>query len=756
MNINHKKIISALLISIFSNVLISSPTSAETILKSIKIEGNQRVESDTILSYLPLKNGDVIDQSKLDQALKELFATGYFNDVHVYAQGNVVVVKVDENPIINRIAFEGNEKLKDDVIKEEIRLRPREVLSRPKVQDAQQRLLEIYRRMGRFGAKVEPKIIKLDENRVDLVFEINEGAVTYIRKINFIGNKHFNNQKLEQQLQTKRTRWYRFFAVDDVYDPDRFTSDQQALRKFYNDNGFADFRIVSAVAELSPDQKDFFLTFTVEEGDLFKFGKFNIESKLPHVNVDELKASVKFNEGDDYSARLVDQTVIAITNAVGSQGYAFVSVEPKLDKDRTKKAINISFEIKEGPRVYIEKIVFVGNDRTRDEVLRREMQIHEGDAYNSDKIKRAEQYLKDLGYFKTATIETEQGTAPDQARIVVKVEEQSTGELQLAGGYSTLDGPLANVRIIERNFRGTGQVIHSDFTVAKKRQDFDVGIIQPYFLGRNMTASADVFHIRSTRLSSFTNINRGLNLGVGYRLSDYWSQSWGYGFKYEHIGHIAPSASQYIRQQQGHFYNSSLSHTIAYDRRNSRISPTSGYLISLTNTYAGLGGNVNYIRNDLGANWYYPIAEEVVFGLKGAVGAIDRVKKKIRITDSVFLGADSLRGFEYGGLGPRDKKTGDSLGGTRYWTATAETLFPLGLPNEFGIKGAVFTDWGTTWRTAQFGPGIVDTKTPRGSVGVGLAMNLPIGPLRIDYAIPVRRQKFDQTQRILFGFSTNF
>ncbi len=729
---------------------------AETTIKEIKILGNQRVESETVNSYLPLKVGDAFDSAKMDQGLKDLFATGYFTDVHVTQEGQTLVVTVDENPIINRVAYEGNSKLKDDVIQEEVKLRPREVLSRTRIQEAQQRILEIYRRMGRFGAKVDPKIIKLPENRVDLVFEINEGAVTYVRKINFIGNKHFSSKKLEEQLLTKKTRWYRFFAVDDVYDPDRFVSDQQAIRKFYYDNGYPDFRIVASIAELSPDQKDFLLTFTVDEGQLYHFGKIDFVSHIASVKADALKDKVEFSEGDVFSGKMLEKAVNAITDAVGTQGFAFVAVEPKIEKNHETKTAAITFEIKEGPRVYIEKIVIVGNDRTRDDVLRREIALHEGDAYNAAKIKQSERNLKDLQYFKTATIETVQGSAPDQAQLLVKVEEQPTGELGLAGGYSTLDGPLANIRVVERNFRGTGQVVHADFTVAKKRQDFDVGILEPYFLDRNLAASADVFSIRSTRFSAYHQLTKGVNVGLGYKLSTYWLQSWTYGIRHDDVGHISPLASNIIRQQAGKSVISSLAHTVAYDRRDSRVNPTSGYLVSLTNTYAGLGGNVNYLRNELGANWYRALLEDVILGIKGSVGRIDRVQKTIRVVDSVQLGADSLRGFEYGGIGPRDTVTGDSLGGTRFWTSTAEVVFPIGLPTEFGIKGAVFTDVGATWRPGQKNANVVDENAARASAGFGVSWTSPFGPLRIDYAFPLKKKKYDKTQRILFGFSTRF
>jgi len=729
---------------------------AETTIKEIKILGNQRIESETVHSYLPLKVGESFDHAKMDQGLKDLFATGYFTDVQVRQEGSALVITVEENPIINRVAYEGNDKLKDDIIQQEVKLRPREVLSRTRIQEAQQRILEIYRRMGRFGAKVDAKIIKLPENRVDLVFEINEGAVTYVRKINFIGNKHFSNSKLEEQLLTKRARWYRFFAVDDVYDPDRFVGDQQAIRKYYYDNGYPDFRILSAVAELSTDQKDFFLTFTLEEGDLYRFGKIDVVSHIPSVKAENLVRNVQFSEGDIFSGKLIEKSVNVITEAVGTQGYAFVAIEPKIEKNRETKVANITFEIKEGPRVYIEKIEIVGNDRTRDSVIRREIPVYEGDAYNAAKLKQAEKNLKDLQYFKTVNVETEQGSAPDQARLIAKVEEQPTGELGLAGGYSTLDGPLANIRVVERNFMGTGKVLHSDLTVAKKRQDFDVGIVEPYFLGKRLQASADVYSVRSTRFSAYHQITKGVNLGLGYRLSDYWGQGWTYGIRQDHVGHISPFASSIIRQQAGNSIVSSLTHLLSYDRRDSKAAPTSGYILSLSNTYAGLGGNVNYLRHDLGGSVYHSVVEDVIFGLKANTGIIQKIQKTIRVVDSIMLGADSLRGFEYGGLGPRDLATGDPLGGTRYWTTTAEMMFPIGLPTEFGVKGAVFTDAGTTWKPGQTSSTVYDGQSIRSSAGFGIAWTSPFGPLRIDYAIPIKKQRYDRVQRILFGFSTRF
>lgn len=736
--------------------MLASATIAETV-RSIQVTGNKRIEAETVISNLPIKVGDSFDESQMNQALKDLFATGYFADVQIRRSGTILVVEVTENSLINRISFEGNSKLKDDKLLEEVQLRPREVLSRAKIQAAQQRILEIYRRMGRFDATVEPKVIRLEENRVDLVFEINEGEVTYVRKINFIGNKHISSSRLEDQLFTKRARWYRLWASDDVFDQDRFTADQQQLQNYYFDMGYPDFRLVSAVAELSPDHKDFYLTFTLEEGEAYTFGKVDVVSHLKQVNAMELKALVDVKSGDKFSRKQIERTANILNDHVGAYGYAFADIQPRVMKNREKKTVDLVFEVKEGPRVYVERIDIMGNDRTRDEVIRRELNVLEGDAYNATKLKRAEKNLKDLGYFKKVDILTEQGSTPDKARIVVKLEEQPTGEMGVAAGYSTLDGILGNIKFTERNFMGTGRIVHASVTIARRCQEFDVGITDPYFLGYKLEAGVDIFRIRSTRLSHFTSASNGISPHIAYDITEHLSQILTYTLKDERVTNVASDASIFIKQQAGKYMTSSFGQTLIYDRRDSRIDPTSGYVLSLSNVYAGLGGKVNYLHNAVGASWFYSPIEDVVLNVRGKMGDIEKVGNKIiRIVDSVHLGAETFRGFEYGGLGPRDSVSGDSLGATRYWTGTVEALFPIGLPNEFGIKGAVFTDFGSAWKPGQTGPRVLDKRTIRASVGIGLSWTSPFGPLKIDYAIPVKKQKYDQTQRFMFGFSTRW
>ncbi len=746
---------------------LTTGVASADMVKSINVSGNKRIENATILSYIAIKPNQEFSQEDLDAALKALYNTGYFADVKIHQDGSQLMIEIIENSIINKIAFEGNDKLKDDKLKEEVQLNPREVLSRTKIQAAQQRILDIYRRMGRYSATVEPKIIQQSDNRVDLVFEINEGAVTYVRKINFVGNKQISSSHLSKALLTKETHWYSFFATNDTYDPDRFVGDQHFLRQYYIDSGYPDMRIVSAVSELSPDQKDLFLTFTIEEGERYKFGKAEIISAIPSLKPEQLKGSIVFANNDWFSGKKVENSVTALTDKAGASGFAFVTIEPVIEKNVEAKTIDIRFEIKEGPRVYVERIEFKGNDRTRDEVLRREMRIHEGDAYNTTYLKNAEQELNDLGYFKKVEVDTEQGSAPDKAKILVKVEEQSTGEFGVAIGFSTLDRALGNIKYAERNFMGTGRTLHSDLTIAAKKQEFDVGIMDPYFMGYNLQAGADAFHSRSERISSFKEMSTGARFNLGYSLSENWYQNLNYNIKeddikvkHEHNHGGAPNQqpSYYILQQRGKFLNSIIGQSISYDRRNSRREPTAGYSFTLSNDFAGVGGNIGYLRNTIAAGAFYSPMEDVVINMRASIGNIVNTGKKIRVVDCFMLGGESFRGFAYGGIGPRDARTKDELGGTRYWMSTLETVFPIGLPNEFGVKGAVFAEMGSVWRAANKNAAhpIIDHNSPRISAGVGISWDSPFGPLRVDYALYTKKNKGDDTQKLFFGVSRRF
>lgn len=726
------------------------------VVSNISIEGNRRIEGDTILSYIPIKLGDDVNDDIVSESIKILYNTGYFEDVNIKKSGKTLFITLKENPLVNRVAFEGNDKLKDEIIEKEVKIRPREVLSRAKVQNVIQRIMEIYRRMGRFAATVEPKIIKLDENRVDLIFEINEGPTTFIRKILFNGNKAFSSSKLEGSLESKRTRWYNFFTSNDIFDPDRFKVDQENLIRFYGDRGYPMMRVISANAELSDDKKDFFITFTIDEGDLYNFGKVDFDSKIVEVNTDKLKKQVEFSKGDLFSQKQVDKTIDKLTELLGAQGFAFAQVEALFNGNIEEKTIDIVFDIRQGLRAYVERIEVVGNDRTRDYVIRRELAIREGDAYNTSKIKKSERYIRNLGHFKTVNITTKQGSSEDKVILVINVEEQPTGELTFSAGYSTLDGMLAKVGFAERNFRGRGQTVHAEVSAAKKRQEFNLGFIEPYLFGKPLEGSVDVFSTRSTRVSSYTELSKGIQFGLGYRLTEYLYQILNYNLHQDEIKNVSQNSSQLVLDQKGKTVTSSIGQTLIYDRRDSRFETTSGYVLSMSNTFAGVGGDVSYLKNIFSGTVFYSPIESVVTSLKGTFGFMNKTGKKIRISDSFLLGGDSFHGFEYGGIGPRDKKTGDTLGGTRYWVVTPEVLFPLGLPNEFGVKGAVYSDIGSVWRAPQKNINTIDKSSMRASVGAAILWNSPFGPLRIDYAVSLKREKYDKRQQFLFGFSSRF
>ena len=493
-----------------------------TVVQQIRIDGTQRIDPETVQSYMLIKPGEVADADKLDRSLKALFATGLFADVVLRQEGSTLVVRVVENPIINRIAFEGNRRVNEEQLLAEVQLRPRVVYTRTKVQNDVKRIIDLYRRSGRFAATVEPKVIQLPQNRVDLVFEISEGQVTGVQRINFVGNQRFSDGRLREVIQTKESRWWRILSTDDTYDPDRLSFDRELLRKFYLANGYADFRVVSAVAELTPDREGFYITFTIEEGDRYKFRTIDVNSRLRDLNVDDLRRKVTTISGDWYDADKVEGSITALTDAVGSLGYAFVDVRPRINRDRDAKAVDVTYEIQEGPRVYVERINITGNVRTLDKVIRREMKLAEGDALNTSKLRRSRQRIRNLGFFDRVEVNNVPGDQPDRTVVNVEVQEKSTGEISFGVGFSTADGALADVSLRERNLLGRGQDLRLGFTISQRRQEVDLSFTEPYFLDKNLSAGFDVFHITRDfqRESSFDQKNVGFTLRSGYQITE--------------------------------------------------------------------------------------------------------------------------------------------------------------------------------------------------------------------------------------------
>lgn len=747
----------------FWAIILVLPANAQQVndrIDKIVIEGTQRIEDSTVRSYLPVQPGDKMSQENLDKALKSLFGTGLFADVTLRQTGSgTVLVKVRENPVINQIAFEGNEAIKDNELLAEIQLRPRQVFTKTKARDDVSRLYQIYRRNGRFAANIEPKIINLDQNRVNLVFEINEGPLTKIQSIRFVGNQYFSDSELRDEISSSETAWYRFLSSSDRFDPDRLQFDQQLLKRFYLKEGYADFRIVSASSELSKDKKGFFITITLEEGSRYKFGNIKIESKIKNLDDSVLKDHIKVESGDWYNIENVKDTIEKLTKKLEELQYAFVDVRPEINKNTDEKTIDVTFVIKETPPVYVERVNISGNLRTHDNVIRREIKLVEGDPFIRSKLEKSENSVRDLDYFENVSFEVEPGDAPDQKILDVKVSEKSTGEISLGGGFSTADGPLVDLRLSERNFLGKGQRVLFATTIAGERTEFNVSLTEPYFMKRDLSAGVDVFHITRDfqSESSFDQRRTGGGVRLGYPLAEDWRQTLRYRLENNDISDVSQTASIFIREQEGNRLTSAFSQRVSFDNRDSTRFPTKGLRAWLDTEIAGAGGDAKYVSARTGASHYTPLSEGWVFNVFGEVGAIEPYGgEDVQINERFFLGGNSLRGFEQAGVGPRDVSTDDSLGGRRFYRASLELTYPIFfIPEELGIKGHAFTDAGSLFDIEdESGLSITDEASIRASAGIGFSWSSPFGPIRVDLAFPYISEDFDEEENFRFSFGT--
>jgi len=741
------------------------------VVEEVLVQGNQRIEGDTVRSYIGVAVGDRVDSAAVNDALKVLYATGLFADLNIRREGSALVVGVVENPIINRLAFEGNRRIKDETLETEVQHRPRIVYTRSRVQSDVQRIVQVYRRSGRFAATVEPKIIQLPQNRVDLVFEISEGPLTEIQKITFIGNKIFQDGRLRSTISTKEARWYRFFTSADKYDPDRLNFDRELLRRHYLANGYADFRVVSAVAELGRNRADFFITITVEEGERYTFGDIEVSSDLRGVDAEFLRPLVTTSSGETYNADKIEDSIQKLTFELGRLGYAFVDVRPKIERDREGRWIAVNYSIDEGPRVYVDRINIVGNVRTLDRVLRREMRLAEGDAFNAAKLRRSQQRIRGLGFFEKVEVRHEKGRlddkalgaaednfADDRTSITIEVEEQSTGELSFGLGYSSSDKIGGEIGIRERNLLGRGQDLNLTLRLSTRRQDIDLSFTEPYFLNRDVAAGFDLFNRqRDQENIAFERSSTGFTLRVGYPFAERLRHSVRYTLRNDKIEDVDSSASRFIQDQKGTRLTSSIGQTISYDLRDDRFFPTEGYLLRVSQDLAGLGGDVHYLRHVLNYAYYKRLWGEWIGGLSIEEGHILGLGENVSLSDRFFIGGNNFRGFADGGVGPRDTSSLDFLGGTVYYVGTAEVSVPLGILQEFGVFGRLFTEVGSLADPdLDSKVNVFDVGKPRVTSGFGVSWRSPFGPIRLDFAWPLRKEQFDREESFRFSFGTRF
>lgn len=816
-------------------IFVSSSALAQTV-QSISVEGNRRVEVETIRSYFKPGPGGRLDQAAIDDGLKALIETGLFQDVKINrGAGGQIVVSVVENPVIGRIAFEGNKKIKDEQLTAEIQSKARGTFSRAMVQSDTLRIAEIYRRSGRYDVTVTPEIIEQPNNRVDLVFTVNEGAKTSVKSIEFIGNTAFSSYRLRDVIKTHESNLLSFLSSGDIYDPDRVEADRDLIRRFYLKNGFADVQVVAALTEYDPEKKGFNVTFKIEEGQQYRVGTVDFRTSIANFDPNSLRSFSRVNVGSLYNVESVEKSVEDMQIEASRRGYAFAVVRPGGDRNFDAHTVAVVFNIDEGPRTYIERINIRGNTRTRDYVIRREFDLSEGDAYNRALVDRAERRLKNLDYFKTVKITTEPGSSSDRVVLIVDLEEKSTGDFSVSGGYSTTDGALAEVSVSERNLLGRGLFAKASVTYGQYARGYSLSFVEPYLLDYRVALGLDLY--QRTQLSnnyiSYGTKTLGFSPRLGFSLREDLSLQLRYSIYRQEItlpSYLAncnnvlgssafnPSpafaavngidltstnglgcysdgeASLPVRKElaNGKTLTSALGYTLTYNTLDNNKNPTDGLLIDFRQDFAGVGGDVSYLKTVADAKYYQSLVSDLVGIVHLQGGILNKVgNNDLRMLDHFQMGPNLVRGFAPNGIGPRDLNpfgTQDAIGGTKYWGASLELQMPFWfLPKEVGLKGAVYADAGglfdyqgpTTWsvtnemtttRNSSCTPSTVNPATAgtctglvydngnvvRSSVGVGLIWASPFGPLRFDYAVPLTKGKNDRTQEFRFGGGTSF
>jgi outer membrane protein insertion porin family len=737
-------------------------------IAAIAVSGNERIETGTIQSYMVVQPGDPFDADRINDSLKTLYATGLFKNVTITREGSILNVDVVENPTVDQVYFQGNKVLTDKDAAAAIGLKSRAVFTAAAAEADRRTLLDLYAKKGYYDATVTPNIIELPDNRVNVVFQCNDGIETLISRITFLGNTHFSQGTLREIVSSREYAWFRFLSGADVYDPNRIEYDEYLLRQFYLHKGYADFQVTSANAELSPDRKSFYLTFQMIEGPRYRVSSVTVASGIRTLSNDQLRGLVPISAGDWFDGDALEEGVDALSKRAQNLGYAFAQVNPVVKTDPASRTISIALNVVEGPHVYIQRIDIVGNTRTEDKVIRRELALAEGDGYNQSKVDQSTTNIKNLGFFKDEKLTTQPGSTPQQVILQAKVTEQATGQFSLGGGYSSSLGALVNAGLSQNNFLGTGVNASISALLAQRGTQINLGVTDPYFLDRNLIAGFDLFrtvtdsYTASASNFSYSESDIGADLRLGYRFNDNVRQSFTYTLSQRDVYDVATGSSLYIINEEGVSSLSQISQTLTFDYVDDDLSPTSGLDIDLTTDFAGAGGTAKYVRLSPDISYYIPL--ERVFGSKAwvlkfaATGGylVPILGYQDRIVDRFFLGGDSLRGFADGGVGPHDIASGDSLGGRVMWTQTTELHFPLPVSPDLGISGFAFADVGSLSNVkAQYGP-VYDSTGPRVGTGFGVSWNTPFGLINLSLAEPIVKQKDDQIQQFRVSFGTRF
>lgn len=750
---------------------LAIPAQAQAIaVNRIDVVGNQRIEADTIRVFSGLSAGQAATESQLNAAVQRLFETGLFEDVQIAPRGGVVVITVVENPTINQIAFEGNRRIDDEVLRGVVSLAPRDPYSRSAAEADAAAILQVYASSGRFGTRVEPKLIRLPDNRVNLVYEIREGSVTEVQRIAFVGNETYSDRRLRRVIATGQAGVFSRFFSNDVYDPARLELDKQRLRRFYLERGFVDFEIESAAAEISREQNAFFLTFRLDEGPRYSYGDLTVNATAPGVDPADYRALIDLQPGDTYNVGRVERVVERMAYLAGQQGFAFVEVVPRVSP-QPDLTVDIQFDLLEGPKVFVERIDIRGNRETVDRVIRRQFRLVEGDAFNAGEVRRAEQRIRALGFFESVEVRVREGSSPDRAIIVVDVEEAPTGNLGFGGAFSSSDGLTGTISLSERNFLGRGQAVSLELAGGADTTTVAFSFEEPALFDQDLSAGLSVFYReRDLDASGVRTTTYGVVPSLGFPVSEDGRLRLRLRGASEKIKRLENAViSPIIERETGTRDTLGIGFTYVLDKRNSPVDPTAGFILRFDQDFAGLAGDAQYSKSEvLGRVYTSVLDEEVILSAELAGGALVSFDDSSRLTERFLLGGDEFRGFDYGGLGPRDRCTGcgpggedldTALGGNFYAVARLEATFPIGLPPEYGIYGGVFADAGSVWSlydTAGASGTIDDSAKLRSAAGVSLFWDTAIGPLRFNFAEPLIYEEGDQFEKFRITVDTRF
>lgn len=744
------------------------------VFSRVDVAGNQRIEGDTVRVFAGIEAGTPVTPEQINLAVRRLYDTGLFESVDVVPEAGRLLITVAENPTINQIAFEGNDSLDDEELSPVIELRSRLAYSVPAAEADAQRIVEAYQRAGRYGATVRPVIIRQSENRVDLVYEIEEGRPTNVQRINIIGNEAYSDRQLRRAIQSGQTNWLSWLFGNVSYDADRMEVDREMLRQFYLERGYIDFQVLSSTADILRERNGFFLSFTVSEGERFNFGNMSVSSSIPGLPATAFQPFLsEITGGGVYNVRQVDRVVQRMSYAAGQEGYAFVEIRPQVTRNPATRTVDINFQLVEGDRVFIERIDISGNDRTLDRVIRRQFEVVEGDAFNSREVLDAQTRIEGLQYFETVQVDVRQGSEPGKALIDVEVVEQPTGSLTLGGAYSSGEGLAAQISVSERNFLGRGQTVSASFSGSTQFANLEFGFYEPALFDRDLLGGFNIYYRkRDFSEQSFQTSSIGFEPRIGFPLSENGRLTLTYQISNDDIYNVQDSSSQIIRDEQGAQVTSAVGFTYAYDRRNSVVDPSAGFILTLTQELAGLGGDTQYTKTQGNAKVYKSLFEEAVILSAELEGGYIYSTDGTRVTDRFTTGGDSFRGFARNGIGPRDfcdagtcvrgpddEDVDEALGGNAYSVLRLDASFPLGLPEQYGIYGGVFADAGSLWmldnKDGSMGE-VDDGFRLRSSVGLSLFIDTALAPLRFNYAFPLQKEDYDETERFRFTIQTRF